>query len=108
MEEENECGKSDLDIVIQKWKALGSEAQVLYGVPQNRLRLYIVAINTHDPKTLDFGVRSIDDVFETFQALLKVCERKAACASTFLLPNTDSHVLADLQRLQDDREPDKG
>ena len=114
MEEERDGGNSDLNIVIEKWKALGYESQVvccnsrLYGIPQNRLRLYIVAVNTHDPKTLDFSERSIDDVFETFQALLKVCERKAACASTFLLPNTDAHVLADLQRLQDEREPDKG
>ena len=80
---------SDLDILKNKWASLGYELQVCYcdshrfGVPQSRERIYIVAINAFDPKTFTLVDRSINQVFSTFSSLLKVCHRKASCASTF-------------------------
>ena len=55
---------SDLDIARKRWNQLGYDMQrctlnsQAYGLPQNRLRLYIVAFNTRDPKKFSFHDRS--------------------------------------------------
>ena len=98
-DEKEKTGTSDLDIAKQRFNALGYEVQVIicnslvFGLPQSRYRLFIVAINGRDPKTIELSERSISEVFASFSALLKVCERKAECASKFLLADDDPHVL---------------
>ena len=107
-DEKEKTGTSDLDIAKQRFNALGYEVQVIicnslvFGLPQSRYRLFIVAINGKDPKTIELSERSISEVFASFSALLKVCERKAECASKFLLADDDPHVLQELQRAEEE------
>ena len=99
-------GETNLECILQQWGALGYESQVaycnsrVYGLPQNLHRCYIVAFNVRDPKTITFEDRSIDDVCCTFTSLLQVCQRKAECASTYLLDDGDKHVRHYLKHLQ--------
>ena len=99
-------GTTSLDVVLERWQALGYECQVcycnttLYGLPQNRYRVYITALNVRDPRTITFEHRSHREVFVTFGQLLKVCHRQPECASAFLLDADNAHVKEELKRLQ--------
>ena len=106
MADEKQQATSDLKIATQRFNAMAYGVQVasgnssVYATPQNRYRLILIAMNEKDPKTIEFSTRSISDVFASFSASLKVCERKPECASKFLLADDDPHVLRELDRAQ--------
>ena len=104
--DEKADGGSNLEIARAKWHALGYDTQVAYcsskifGLPQDRRRCFVLAINAQDPQTFVFKDRSVADVLRTFTQLLKVCHRKPECASKYLLDDDDVRVRSYLQALQ--------
>ena len=79
-----------------------------YGVPQKRLRLYIVAVLVVANPQFDFLERPVRATFQTLRALLKVCVRASPCASEAIYAAADERVLAWLherQELQATRRP---
>ena len=100
--------RSDLEKLVGTWDSYGYESQVNYidtrqfGVPQARLRMYIVAFRkSHD--NVKFDVHNLQDAMTSFKLLLQICERKAACASSYLLDDINEHVLKEFAHLQSNR-----
>ena len=66
MAEEKDDGSSDLSELKNTFRSLGYEIQCAsgstdgYGLPQNRKRLYVVALNVRDTKLFTFTDRSIE------------------------------------------------
>ena len=106
LDKEDEEGTSNLDIIIEAWAKRGYASHVYYvdtyefGLPQHRVRIVIVALNTRDPKLLDFSERSTKTVFATLGALLKLCTRTPECATKYLLDDTSTWVTEELGRAQ--------
>ena len=104
-EAKEDVGMSDLEIMKADLSCIGYESIVadcnssMFGLPQQRRRLYVVALNVRDPRTITFKDRSIEDVFQTFRGFLQVCQRSPACASTFLLPEGHPAIATELSRL---------
>ena len=104
MDRDGGDGDSNLSILKEKWAALGYECQVVYsdtfvfGLPQHRKRIVIVALNIRDPELLTFSTRDVDTVFRTLQELILLCHRTAECATQYLLPSDHHCVQAELER----------
>ena len=86
--EEKEDG-TDLNILLGRWDRMGYETKVVqgqstvFGVAATRARLYLVAIQTRQPRVLNFGERFPSDVWDTW----KNCCRNAT-VSPNVPPNT--------------------
>ena len=110
------CIRDSLSILKEKWATLGYECQVVYadtylfGLPQHRRRVVIVALNIRDPELLAFSNRDVDTVLRTLRELVSLCHRKAECATKFLLPPDHPCVRAELERATAEatRRDDKG
>ena len=94
----NNGDESNLEILKTQWKALGYECLVIHtdtkthGLPQNRKRIVIVALNVRDPQLFTFTARDVDKAFNTLGALIRLCHRQTECATKYLLPWDNQHV----------------
>ena len=85
---------SNLEIALAEFSSRGYECQVMFaessmfGVPQKRRRVYIIAVLVVANNQLDFSKRSVLDTFATLRSLIKVCQRTAPCAFDVLYPDT--------------------
>ena len=97
------------DSVKTNWQSTGYEVQVVntnsqtFGLPQNRVWIVVVALNTLDPQEFSFDARAVEKVFITFRALLQLCYRKPECASAFLYDDDHRFVEAEFQRRQEEK-----
>ena len=100
----NGAAFNNKDVVLAELNSRGYECQevnldsYLLGVPQHRLRFYVLGINTRINSALTFGVRSVEVALATLRACVKVCQRRAPDARELMLPDTDAAVEAELQR----------
>ena len=109
---------SDLDIILQRWDRLGYETTVIkgqstvYGLSAVRARLYLIAIQTRQPRVLSFQERKPQSVWDTFRKLLPQCHRKPECASKYVLEDNDPVVSRELEKINNSpakqKETDKG
>ena len=75
----------------------------MFGVPQKRLRLYLVAVLTVANVQFDFLQRSVADTFRTLRGLLKVCPRQPPCVALVLYSGSDPRVLQHLEARRKNR-----
>ena len=68
-----------------------------YGVPQRRVRLYLVAVLVVANSQFNFLQNSVGNTFRTLRALLKVCARSPPCASEVIYKASDHRVSNFLQ-----------
>ena len=103
-------GGSNLDILKSHWREEGYECQVIhadtliFGLPQNRRRIVVVAVNARDPRLFSFAERGVDKVFSTLESCLQLCSRTPECATKYMLPCEDEHVKAELERAKAEAE----
>ena len=99
--------QTNLELVLAEFHSRGYECQkflgssILFGVPQNRKRWYIIGIQMNANEHLNPRLRSISDVFETLRSLIKVCQRQAPCASKLMLEADHPRVRQELERRQE-------
>ena len=72
----------------------------VFGVAATRARLYPVAIQTRQPRTLNFGERLPSGIWDTWIILLPQCRRKPECASAYVFDDDDPVVLAELEKVE--------
>ena len=90
---------TNLDIVLSEFASRGYECQQMtgdtsrYGVPQRRMRCYIIAVLVVASSRINFLERSIEDTFKTLRSLIKVGQRKPPCASQVLYSGADARVV---------------
>jgi site-specific DNA-cytosine methylase len=95
---------SNYDIVVAEITARGYDIQradvnsKLFGIPQHRFRMVLIAVLVVANPAISFADRSIDVCFQTMRDLMKVCQRAAPCATKLLLPDGDPAVEAELNR----------
>ena len=109
---------SDLNIILKRWERLGYETIVIkgqstvYGLCAGRARLYLIALQTRQPRVLSFQKRKPQCVRDTFEKLLPQCHRKPECASKYVFDDNDPVVSHELEKMNNSpakqKEKDKG
>ena len=95
---DSSTGCSNLDVVLAEFSSRGYECQQMtgnasaYGVPQRRVRLYLVAVLVVANSQFNFLQNSVGNTFRTLRALLKVCARSPPCASEVIYKAYDHRV----------------
>ena len=100
---DSSTGCSNLDVVLAEFSPRGYACQQMtgnaaaYGVPQRRVRLYLVAVLVVANSQFNFLQNSVCNTFRTLRALLKVCARSPPCASAVIYKASDHRVRNILQ-----------
>ena len=95
---DSSTGCSNLDVVLAEFSSRGYECQQMtgnasaYGVPQRRVRLYLVAVLVVANSQFNFLQSSIGNTFRTLRVLLKVRARFPPCASEVIYKASDHRV----------------
>ena len=95
---DSSTGISNLDVVLAEFSSRGYACQQMtgnasaYGVPQRRLRLYLVAVLVVANSQFNFLQNSIGNTFRTLRALLKVCARSPPCAAEVIYKAYDHRL----------------
>ena len=103
---ESSSEMSNMDILLSEFASRNYECQQMcgdssrYGVPQKRMRVYVIALLVVANPAIDFFNRSIGDTFETLRSLIMVCQRLPPCASEILYSANDAAVLNNLKHRQ--------
>ena len=96
--------KTNADILLSEFASRGYEVQRCtlntkdFGIPQNRIRAYFIAVLVNGNPSLTFETRGIDAAFWETRSLIKVCVRQAPCASRLLMEDSDPALEEELAR----------
>ena len=110
---------SHLDVIQECWEEISYKSilnwtnATSHALPQDRKRLVALAADVREPRTFNFLGRMPEPhqrhldwpechwAFNVFETLFGLCQQDHGCASEFLLPADDPHVLQELTRRQE-------